>query len=222
MVKRIFALLLTLLLIGCMTITAFASHPVPDLTQNGSITFVMDWEGELLDGGNLNLYKVGEIAEDDGNYSFALIEQMQGSELTLDNVADPILAQELLTLAKALRLTKLSAPIREGTAVFTDLTPGLYLVFQNEKDITKGFAAISPFLISIPKFQNNEYVLDVLANPKIPLETVPPTTKPPHDPTLPQTGQLNWPVPVMAIGGAVLLILGFVLRTAGKKESADA
>jgi len=28
---------------------------------------------------------------------------------------------------------------------------------------------------------------------------------------LPQTGQLNWPVPVMAIGGALLLILGFLL-----------
>ena len=67
MVKRIFALLITLLLIGSMAVTAFADHPVPDLTQNGSITFVMDWDGQLLDSGSLNLYKVGEIVENDGN-----------------------------------------------------------------------------------------------------------------------------------------------------------
>lgn len=222
MVKRIIALLISLLLIGCLSMTVMAAHPVPDLTKNGSITFVMDWEGEPMDGGNLNLYKVGQIAEDDGNYGFRLIEEMEGSELTLESIGDPVLAEELLTLAKVLKLTARTAPIREGTARFQDLAPGLYVAWQDKADATKGFAPISPFLISIPKFQNDTYILDVIAQPKVPLETVPPTTKPPPPEELPQTGQLNWPVPVMGIGGAVLLILGFVLHTSGKKEQPNA
>lgn len=222
MVKRIFALLITLLLIGSMAVTAFANHPVPDLTQNGSITFVMDWDGQLLDSGNLNLYKVGEIVENDGDYSFALIDKLDGSDLTLEEINDPILAQELLTISHVMKLQKLSAPIDDGGCVFEDLEPALYLVWQGEGDASDGFVEISPFVISVPKFDNDRYILDVIADPKVPLETVPPTTAPPPPEEMPQTGQLNWPVPVLAIGGAAMLILGFVLRTSGKKERRDA
>lgn len=224
MVKRIVSMLVMLLLIGCLAVTASASHPVPDLSQNGSITFVMDLDGELLDGGKLNLYRIGDVTEDNGNYFFTLIQELDGSDLTLEDLDDPILAEELLTIAKVVKLEKLSGPIEDGAAVFSDLPNGLYVVWQDGEDATKGFAAIQPFLISVPKFRNGAYELDVIADPKVPLETAPPETTTPTipDEKLPQTGQLNWPVPVLAFSGAVLLILGFVLRTAGKKESADA
>lgn len=218
MVKRIIAMLVMLRLIGCLAIPAFAAHPVPDLSKKGSITFVMSLDGELLDGGKLNLYRVGDIAEEDGNYSFALTDPLDGSDLTLDDVSDPALAQELLTLAKAVKLEKITAPIEDGAAVFTELPVGLYLVFQNKGDATRGFSPIQPFLISIPRFQNGDYELEIVAKPKVPLETAPtepstpPSTPPPSPPpNLPQTGQLNWPVPVMAILGCVLFVLGFIL-----------
>jgi LPXTG-motif cell wall-anchored protein len=38
---------------------------------------------------------------------------------------------------------------------------------------------------------------------------------------LPQTGQLNWPIPAMAIAGAVLLVLGWILL-AGRKRAGHA
>ncbi|MCD7751619.1 MAG: hypothetical protein LUI10_07765 [Lachnospiraceae bacterium] len=47
-------------------------------------------------------------------------------------------------------------------------------------------------------------------------ETVPETTT--ADPILPQTGQLNWPVPILLIGGFVLLIAGFVLKNSDHKN----
>ena len=217
MVKRISSMLVMLLLIGCLTVTAFAAHPVPDLSQNGSLTFIMDLDEQRLDGGNLNLYRVGDIAEDDGNYFFRLIDDR---ELTQDSDLDLLLAQEMLTLAKEMDLEKITAPIQEGTAVFEDLPNGLYVVWQDDADATKGFSPIQPFLISVPRFQEGEYVLDVVAEPKVPLETAPPETTVPTTPDeqLPQTGQLNWPVPVLALSGAVLLILGFLLRAWGKKE----
>ena len=218
MVKRIVVLAVMLLLSVCLAVTAFA-HPVPDLSTNGSITFAMYLDEKPLDGGKLNLYKVGDIYEDDGNYSFALMpEYTTESELPLDYVGDENLAMELLTLAKEEKLTARTASIEDGEVVFHDLEHGLYVVWQDKADATKGFAAINPFLISVPKFEEGVYVLDIVATPKVGLETIPPTTKPPAE-DAPQTGQLYWPVPVMAISGAILFILGFVLWT-GRKRAA--
>ncbi len=39
-----------------------------------------------------------------------------------------------------------------------------------------------------------------------------------YTPELPQTGQLDWPVPVMVVCGLCLFAAGYVLRRAGKKE----
>lgn len=221
MKKKICFLLLVLVLLSTFTVTASASHSVPDLSKNGSLTFLMDLDGVPLDGGSLNLYKVGQIVEDDGDYSFQLIETLQGSNALLDSWEDPVLAEKLLTLAKVVQLPKLTTPIRKGKAVFTDLPVGLYVVWQDEADATRGFSPIQPFLISVPTFRNDEYVLDVIANPKVPLETTPPEpTTPPSFPDkyLPQTGQLKWPIPVMALSGIVLFTVGLILY-AGRKRT---
>ncbi len=52
------------------------------------------------------------------------------------------------------------------------------------------------------------------------LERVPETTNPPAptDPKLPQTGQLNWPVPVLVVLGLLLLAAGWVTRF-GKRQN---
>ena len=41
----------------------------------------------------------------------------------------------------------------------------------------------------------------------------------PDKPVLPQTGQLNWPVPVLACSGVLLFAIGWVLNRQGKKQS---
>ena len=221
MKNRIWSFTLTLVLLCTLAVNASASDPIPDLSQNGSITFSMDLNDVLLDSGSMNLCKVGEIEKQDSNYSFQLIEKLQDSDVLLDKLDDPILAEELLTLAKEKDLEKITAPITEGKAVFTDLPVGLYVVWQDDQDATRGFSPIQPFLISVPKFQDDEYALDVTADPKVPVETTPPeTTTPPSPPDeyLPYTGQLNWPIPVMALSGAVLFIVGWIL-CAGRKRT---
>lgn len=223
--KRIVTMLITILLVGGLSLTALA-HEVPDLSQNGSITFTMDWGGEPLDSGKLSMYRVGDIVEDDGNYSFELIDELKNSNLSLDNVNDRALAEDLAVLAEDEDLLELTAPIRDGRAEFADLEPGLYVVVQAESDASKGFAPISPFLISTPNYENGHYEPHVVADPKVPLETEPsePTepTEPeptkPKDPNLPQTGQLNWPVPVLVVSGLTLFIMGWFLRFGRKKE----
>ena len=63
MKKRILLLAVALLMICSLSLTAYATHPVPDLSSNGSITLQMAPGGVALKDGNLNLYKVGELTE---------------------------------------------------------------------------------------------------------------------------------------------------------------
>lgn len=217
--KRIVVLTVCLLMLVGLTVNAQAtSHPVPDLSRNGSLTFLMEVDGEKLDTGALNISKVGELTEEDGNYFFTLLD---GTEITEDSQITLELAKEMLDLADELQLEVLSAEINDGIAVFQDLPHGLYVVWQNEADACADYAPISPFLISIPRYANGEYTLDVVAKPKVPFEPEPPTPPteppPPPPPPLPQTGQLKWPVPVMALTGIALLITGCILCASRKK-----
>ena len=189
MKKRILLLAVALLMICSLSLTAYATHPVPDLSSNGSITLQMAPGGVALKDGNLNM----------------------------------VLAEELLTLAKEEKLVARTTKIKDGQAVFNDLAHGLYVVWQAQADASTGFMPINPFLLSVPRYIGGEYVMDVVAEPKVALETVPPTTTPPTTPPppeLPQSGQLNWPVPVLAVCGAAMLILGFVM--VGRKREGNA
>lgn len=217
MKKRVLAALIAIVLLGSLTV---AAHEVPDLTQNGTITFTMDWNGEPLDGGSLTMYRVGDIAEDDGNYNFACVAEIDA--VSLENLNDPALAVSLAAAAQEAGLMPITAPVAEGQAVFTDVVPGLYVVTQ--EDAAEGFAPLSSFLISMPKFRDGHYEYDITADPKVPLETEPaeptePDPTKPTDPWLPQTGQLNWPVPMLAVAGLALFIAGWILCFGRKKEN---
>ena len=224
MKNRILSLLLALVLLHSIALTVAAASPMPDLSSNGSITFTMKYGNKQLDGGTQNLCKVATLEKGAKNeYVFVLIPELKESNADMNKVTDPAVAKSLLKLVDKKSLSKISTPIANGQAVFSDLPVGLYLVWQDEDDASDGFSAIQPFLISVPKLQDGAYVLDVVAKPKVPLETEPtePTEPPPPPPpNLPQTGQLNWPVPVMAMMGCAMFVLGLFLYS-GRKGTDD-
>lgn len=226
--KKLFALLILLALsLGlCMQVQA-AEQPNPD--RLCSITFVMDFDGIPLEGGSLTLYRVGDI-----NYNgngFAPVEPLRQDISNLNNLQTPGLAETLNDLAITHSLTPLTAPIAAGQAVFTELKTGLYVVSQSSGEETPGYSAIDAFLISLPQRQNGAYVYDLTAEPKVPVETAPteptpptepteptPPTEPEDPPNLPQTGQLNWPIPLMAVLGLALFALGWGLFFDSKRR----
>lgn len=219
MMKRILMLLTIVLLLGCLTMTAFATSQ-PNLTENGSITVTMDWNGTKLNDGKLSICRVAEIKWDGEQYSFIPVDALKAEALSLANPMDAQLAQKMELLVKEKKLTVITAPIQDGEAVFSDLQPGLYLVMQEKEDAAKGFAPIAPYLISVPKRENGWYYSNVEADPKVPLETAPTEPEPtkPNDSKLPQTGQLNWPVPLMTMGGLTLFVFGWYLCFGGRRE----
>lgn len=281
--KQLAALALTLLLCAVPASTAFAAHPAPDLSrEDGSIYAAMNYDGQPVGGGSLTLYRVGDVQESDGDYSFVLTEEFAGgSALLPDNevkrygegegeISYSDLAADLAAHASANGLSGTTVTIgNDGKIEFTGLKMGLYLIVQNTP--ADGFEAISPFLVSLPMYMevyNEEsgeteesYIYQVNVESKMseltkkpepttpeggsdpapgthtdtPVDTpedtttvttdtnvdttVIPTVPAVPDPgQLPQTGQLNWPVPVLAALGLCLILAGWVLRSGGQRK----
>lgn len=220
--KKISVLLLSVLLLLGLSLSALARE-LPDPARPGSLTLSVDWEGEPLDSGSLTLCRVGQVATQEGDDTFVLIPELKDSDVFLKHLDNVDLPGQLASLAAQRKLETVSAPIEKGEAYFENLLPGLYLVTQQEADACEGFAPIAPFLVSLPHWNGSTYVYDVSAQPKVSLEALPTQpTQPsqptePTDPKLPQTGQLSWPVPVMAVAGLAFLTGGLLLCF-GKKE----
>lgn len=237
--KRLAALAMSLLLCGVFAVTASA-HEVPDPDRAGSISGTMLYDGEAVGGGSLILYKTGDMAEDDGNYSFALTDDFAGSGLSLEDPESDTLAAGLAEYASDNSIAGTEVSIAsDGTWSVSGLEPGLYLVAQ--EDPAEGFEAIAPFLVSLPMFENGAYVYEVSTEPKMGTLTeaegtpeITPETTPADTSeggtveaagsagsigsTLPQTGQMNWPVPVLAVMGVCLFLTGWALYN-GKQEN---
>ncbi len=247
--KRLFAALLMAWLL-CPLLGVARAYEVPDLSRKGSITVAMTYNGQAVTGGSLSACYVGQIQEENGDYRFVQSPEMAAFPGDYANISDPKLAEQVAVFVAEQKLSpKVKAENRNGKAVFTDLTLGLYLITQTEA--SKGFEPINPFLVSVPMNEDGHYVYDVNAKGKFQLHQVPaPSTEPskateptqadeteeptqadeteeptqadeteettqPENstaPKLPQTGQLNWPIPVLAVIGLLLFSAGWALR----------
>ena len=223
MKKHLISGLLALILLLCLPLSA-AAHAVPDESQDGhcSITITMTYKGKAVPGGTVALYKVGDVVEDDGNYSFVPVKAIQSDISEFGNIESSDLPGKLAKLEK--KLTSVTAkPVtidKKGTATFSDLKFGLYLVVQ--KTAASGYGKASPFLVSVPYLYKDEYKYNVTSQPKTDLEReVKPTTPPSSGGggKLPQTGQLWWPVPVLVCAGLGCIAVGLIRRREAGDES---
>ena len=213
----------TVLLVLAFLPAAASAHPVPEPGRKGSVTVSMQFDGEAVPGGELTLYRVGEVSEDDGNYTFVPTGEFIRWGSDFGTLAS---AEQTAQTAHSLRYFALRNGITgttkgigtDGKVTFSNLEQGLYLLVQTRP--ATGFSRVNPFLVSIPYEQDGEYLYDVDARAKTELEQEPTPTKPPEKPggKLPQTGQLNWPVPVLAAAGLVLFAIGWGIRFRRKRE----
>ncbi len=279
--RGIAGLMIAMLLLGTPMVIYAEGEEAPDLTQTGSIEVTMKQEEEVVPGGTLTLYRVGEIQQQDTRLFFSPVGDFAKSGETLENIAEPELAEVLAGYAQEANGDTLQ--VDDGGKVFFDeLELGLYLVVQYEA--AEGYEKVSPFLVTVPVNINGSYIYQVDATPKVgtlkqsgqvepgvtptptpdpdatptptpdpnatptptpdpnatptpapttppnvtptPAPTNPPTVVPTPVPTptptpapvLPQTGQLNWPIPLLAVAGLGIFIAGWILRFGKKKE----
>lgn len=207
------------------------SHAAPpDLEKKGSVSLKMKDPdtGKTVSGGKMTLYFVAAAKEENGNYSFVYRKDFSGCTQPLENLESAELAKELAAYAKQQEVKGRTTDIGEdGRVSFSDLETGLYLMVQTEA--SSGYYPVAPFLVTIPGKDRGEWVYDVDALPKLELESKPGEPEKPGEPgretppepgkRLPQTGQLNWPVPVLTILGLLFFAAGWGLRFGRKEEN---
>lgn len=208
------AVLLMLCLLVWGAVPALAAETV-DETRIGSIKVLLcDTETAApLQGGELTLYRVASVSKNGADMSFTYVNGFENCGIALDNVSESALASRLAEKVTQNAQAVTKTVNDSGIAVFGDLKAGLYLIVQ--KQAAEGYDAIQPFLVTVPIMENGQYVYDVDAHPKAGTSSRKTTQTPPTQEVLsalPQTGQLNWPVPVLAVTGAVLVAAGVVLK----------
>lgn len=259
--KRVCALLTAIAMWSVLYFPAYA-YPAPDLSRQGSITVYMQYQNAPVAGGRMELYLVGEFREDAGAYSFVPAGDFSDCGLELgefgsDESVSGETAAKLRQYADKSGLTGIAMQIgSDGKAFFGDLEPGMYLLVQ--KASASGYVNVSPFLVSVPLPEDEGYLYEITASPKLVKKkpgspggdgsnpgSDPPSSGGPGDPSggtpdssgeeplqlvnietevplqallLPQTGQLNWPVPVLAILGMGMFFFGWMLRYGRKKQ----
>ncbi len=220
--KRITALLIALALLAGLPVSAFA-HDYVDLDRMGSITLNLKYDGAFITGGRFTCVRVADVIEVDGNYCYQmLLEKQIYTDAESIPSAEYIYTDIVLNNTSFFEDYKITHTNSNGMVTFRSLVPGLYLMIN--ATAIPGYNQMNPFLISLPYLENGTYVYDVDAAVKSELEKEPEptsTTAPtsPTSPKLPQTGQLTWPIPVMASIGMLLIAIGWALCFGKKKEN---
>lgn len=211
--KRITSLLILLCFAG-MLVFAVSAAPL-----NGSIRLRLVCDGEAVSGGSVTLYRVGEA---DGDV-YALCPEFAGSGADLSKLSGLDTAAVLAEYARTQNIPGQTQPMDEtGTVRFAPLETGVYLIVQGET--SPGYEPVRPFLVTVPLTVGESVYYDIDASPKValtPEPSAPTTPTEPTDPWLPQTGQLNWPVPVMAVAGALLFGAGGILCFGKRKNNEE-
>lgn len=228
--KAITAVTAALLL--AMTLTR-AVWAVPVLDLDGTYTLRLDcrYEGKALSGVSVRLFRVAD-ADVRGGYTPTEDFSASGVALTgLDSAGQwREAAQALSVWAKQQALTPLTSQTSggDGAAVFPALKAGLYLVELEPLRRAGGVYTFTPLLAAVPTLSSDGWTNETVVLPKVAFEKDGKPSQPdsePDTPTpvapgdhLPQTGQLKWPVPVLAVSGMALFAVGLRLTRRKRHE----
>ena len=182
--------LLAAMLMSClavMNITASEEDRMPDITPGlkGSLEVTMQYTDPNLETDNIKpmpgvqvkLAQVASLETHGGSADYTLLEAYKSTGIELAGMTasqSNEAAQKLAPLATGSDV-KTAAAASDGTVVFSDLEPGIYLVFQ-EKDANTSYRvdAIATFLISVPfpakQEDGNLWQYEVEVTPKTEIE----------------------------------------------------
>lgn len=220
MAKRIVSLLVALLALCTLPLAAHAQD-IPQVRDDCTFELLVQYKDVPIDSGDLTAILVGYLDEDDGDYFFRQV--FTGERLDSAYVQATDTPKKMLEFYNANKdkfdFSRKNIPIKKGVGKFENMSTGLYLIIQEKA--CSGYSKLNPFLVSAPYLQDGEYRYSLTAKIKTELEQEPEPTKPSQTPPskLPQTGQLNWPVPVMVVCGLLLFFCGWVIRFSDKRES---
>lgn len=237
-VKRFAAVLLAAATVIGTCIPVAASNASFDSEKKGSISITLKVNEQAVTSGEFTIYQVAKVVQNNADLHFVYTNGF--GESNSDNVIDTKANLEDKTLVSKLE-SKISSNYKgisgtvgsDGKLTFSNLDLGLYLVVQSVA--STGYNKANSFLVSVPELVSGTYSYDIDATPKMETLTAPGVTPPGTTPTpgsttpssggstpttLPQTGQLDWPIPVLTVAGLFLFAIGWYLRRRKQPDEA--
>ena len=215
-IKKLCVITMLIVVLLGMSVPVFAAGNI-DLTQPGSVTITMRYNGDPVPGGELTLHHIADLIWDVDAHALEFTETFENCGISLGDISSDTAADNF---AKYIESRDIPGMVKEvdsnGSVVYDQLPLGLFLVVQNKA--ARGYSEIKPFLIKIPENGQNGVSYDVDATPKVSVEYEPEKPTDPDDPDIPQTGQLQWPVPVLAVSGLLIFSLGWFLCFVKRKS----
>lgn len=226
--KAIAAVAAALLLVVTLVRSVWAA-PVLDLERTYTLRLDCRYEGRALPGAAVRLFRVADV-DVRGRYTAVAAFAASGVALTgWDSAAQWREAAQALSdwaKAQALHPEVSQTANGEGVAAFPGLKAGLYLVELEPLRGAGGVYTFAPLLAAVPVLNDagDGWAEDTAVQPKAAFERdekpsgpdAPPSVEPGE--RLPQTGQLKWPVPVLAVSGMVLFAVGLWLTRRNRHE----
>ena len=152
------------LFMGVVPVLADTNNTV-DFSRNGtiSITLSEEIENTKVSGAEITIYKVADAIAENSNLKFSYDESLNACQEELNNGN---ITNEVLECVINGDVSSLSGITNvDGIVNFNNLNLGLYLVTQTNQ--VEGYSKINPFLVMIPQNQDNSWVYDVEATPKV-------------------------------------------------------
>ena len=178
----------------CIAACLMIKIPVAAAENTGSIRVKLETGDMPVINGAVTLYQVGIQTED----GYRIAGEFGGGIVRKDETDSGKLAQWLAASVDSNGISLLLDA--DGTAVYSELEQGLYILVQTER--IDGFYPIYPVLLTIPK--EEEWNLEIHREP------VPVVTE------IPQTGQSM--IPYFGILGMILSSAGLLLCVKKKRK----
>ena len=213
-------------IIAVFLIMLLALLPASAYPTSGGITVVMINKADkqpLTDTAAV-FVKVADCIYSETEITFSLISDFSDTEVNLES-SDA--APQLLDKVKEEGVSGVTVRSdTDGKAVFADRELGAYLIYSPDNIFT-------PFIAFLPMVTDDGISFELTAQPKIDIPDEP-TTEPEketdtpeettapipthNDEKLPQTGMLQFPVPILGLCGVLIFSKGFILYANSKKE----
>ena len=183
--KRIFAVIIAIVLSITTFVTPASAYSLPDLSRRGSITIEMKYGSNVIRDMGITIYRVAEAELLSGVLlSFSSTSQFSGANINYDELDS---SSKNLEFSKILRdyasnnniVGTKDSTNSAGQVAFSNLDIGIYLVVPSA--IT-GYYTPAPYLIMLPQASDNGWVYSVSAKPKTEVIPVPPPPPPPPGP----------------------------------------
>ena len=207
-----------------------------------------DSDGNPVSGGTITIYEVAALYLDDGQTGYDYTDDFEGCNITLDVEDTSLAETLAEYVADQDITGKDASVGTDGTVSFDGLELGFYLVMQTAEsahyETINPFVVMVPMesdgvwtyeVDASPKVGAVTTIRTEDTDPSEETTETTETTETSNETTagstgrttttggsgsssLPQTGQLNWPIPVLASCGLVLFVTGCILNNSEKKK----